>query len=112
MRLGRRTAALLVTLACLGTVGLGQAQAENLVLPNWPQLLPANPYTPSGTVPLGWDACKNGQPSCPGNVIKEMTDRWQPLDTSCDHRAVFALTYLRTTQEFARTINDAPGTFS
>lgn len=111
---GRRRFALLVSLACLGTatVGAGQAQASNLVLPNWPQLLPANPYVPSGTVPLGWDVCKKGQPSCPGNVIREMTDRWQPLDASCDHRAVFALTYLRTTQEFARTINGEPGTFS
>jgi Family of unknown function (DUF5995) len=93
-------------------VGAGQAQADNLVLPNWPQLLPANPFTPSGTVPLGWDACRNGQPSCPGSVIRQMTDRWQPLDASCDHRAVFALTYLRTTQEFARTIAEEPGTFS
>jgi len=114
MRTGRRKVALLVAVACLGTVtlGLGQARAANLVLPNWPQLLPPNPYTPSGTVPLGWDVCTQGQPSCPQNVIKEMTRRWQPLDTSCDHRAVFALTYLRTTQEFARTINDQPGTFS
>jgi Family of unknown function (DUF5995) len=104
----------LLVVACLATtaLGAGQARAENLVLPNWPQLLPANPYTPSGTVPLGWDVCKNGQPSCPANVIKEMTDRWQPLDASCDHRAVFALTYLRTTQEFARTISQEPGTFS
>ncbi len=112
MRKGRGTFALLVTLVCLGTAGLGQARAENLTLPNWPQLLPANPYTPSGTVPLGWDVCKNGQPSCPQNVIREMTDRWQPLDASCNHEAVFALTYLRTTQEFARTIGDAPDTFS
>ena len=94
------------------TAGLAQARAANLVLPNWPQLVPANPYTPSGTVPLGWDVCKNGQPSCPAAVINEMTDRWRPLDASCDHRAVFALTYLRTTEEFARTINDEPGTFS
>jgi len=42
----------------VGTIGVGQARAENLVLPNWPQLLPANPYTPSGTDPLGWDVCK------------------------------------------------------
>ncbi len=109
---GRRTFALLATVACLLGVGAGSARAENLVLPNWPELLPANPYTPAGTVPLGWDVCKNGQPSCPPAVINEMYSRWQPLDASCDHRAVFALTYLRTTEEFARTIHDAPGTFS
>jgi hypothetical protein len=99
-------------LVTVGTIGVSQARAENLVMPNWPELLPANPYTPSGTDPLGWDVCKNGQPSCPGNVIREMINRWEPLDASCDHRAVFALTYLRTTQEFARTITDEPGTFS
>jgi hypothetical protein len=41
-----------------------------------------------------------------------MYRRWRPLDASCDHRAVFALTYLRTTEEFARTINQEPDTFS
>jgi hypothetical protein len=112
MRVGRGKFALLVTLVCLGTAGVGEAQAENLTLPNWPQLLPANPFTPSGTVPLGWDVCAQGQPSCPDTVIKEMTRRWEPLDASCNHEAVFALTYLRTTQEFARTLTDAPDTFS
>ncbi|HEX3562950.1 MAG TPA: DUF5995 family protein [Solirubrobacterales bacterium] len=110
--MGRGKFALLVTLVCLGTAGVGQAQAENLVLPNWPELLPANPFTPSGTVPLGWDVCAQGPSSCPDTVIKEMTRRWEPLDASCNHEAVFALTYLRTTQEFARTLNDAPDTFS
>src|SRR5262249_24756551 len=69
---GRRTLALLATVVCVGAGGVGQAQAANLVLPNWPQLLPANPFTPSGTVPLGWDVCKSGKPSCPGKVIDEM----------------------------------------
>jgi hypothetical protein len=109
---GRRTLAVVATLVCVATAGVGQARAENLVAPNWPELLPPNPYTPSGTVSLGWDVCKNGQPSCPATVIRQMYDRWQPLDASCDHRAVFALTYLRTTEEFARTITDEPGTFS
>jgi hypothetical protein len=109
---GRAKAALVTLLVALGTLGLGQARAENLVMPNWPELLPANPYTPAGTDPLPWDVCKQGQPSCPSNVIKEMINRWEPLDASCDHRAVFALTYLRTTQEFARTISEAPDTFS
>ncbi len=41
-----------------------------------------------------------------------MYARWRPLDESCDHRAVFALTYLRTTEEFARTVQSDPGFFS
>jgi uncharacterized protein DUF5995 len=112
MRRGRGTTALVAVLVALGTLGLGTARASNLILPNWPELLPANPYTPSGTDPLPFDVCKNGQPSCPPSVIREMINRWEPLDASCDHRAVFALTYLRTTQEFARTLNDDPTFFS
>ena len=40
-----------------------------------------------------------------------MQERWRPLDASCDHRAVFALTYLRTTQEFFRTVKSRRGFF-
>ncbi len=82
-----------------------------MVIPNWPELVPDVPETP-GTVPLGWDVCPKGKMSCPRRVIDEMIDRWRPLDRSCDHDAVFALTYLRTTQEFFRTVRDQPGTFS
>jgi hypothetical protein len=32
-----------------------------------------------------------------------MNRRWAPLDTSCDHEAVFSLAYLRTTQKYAET---------
>jgi hypothetical protein len=41
-----------------------------------------------------------------------MKRRWRPLDRSCDHRAVFALTYLRTTQEFLRTVTADPRFFA
>jgi hypothetical protein len=87
------------------------ARAENVALPNWPSALPATPGTPAGTVPLGWDACPKGKTSCVRAVIREMTGRWRPLDESCDHRAVFALTYLRTTEEFLRTIEGDPAFF-
>lgn len=111
---GRAKVALLAAVACLGTAIIcpGQAGAYTLPEPNWPALLPANPYTPAGTLSPGWDVCKNGAPSCPNKVIDEMTDRWQPLDASCSHSALFALTYLRTTQEFARTVQKDPGTFT
>jgi hypothetical protein len=111
MRRGRATVALVAVLAAFGTLGLGQARAENLVLPNWPELIPDVPETP-GTVPLGWDVCPKGQTSCPPRVIREMYQRWEPLDQSCNHEAVFALTYLRTTEEFNRTITQDPGFFS
>jgi Family of unknown function (DUF5995) len=112
VRLRKGTSAIVTVLIAMGTLGLGQARAENVVIPNWPALLPDLPYTPSGTVPLGWDVCPKGKMNCPPQVIDEMIDRWQPLDQSCDHRAVFALTYLRTTQEFFRTVSEEPETFS
>ena len=96
--------------AALAASAVAPAAAENVVLPNWPSALPPA-GAPASTVPLGWDACPKGRVSCVRAVIREMTTRWQPLDQSCDHRAVFALTYLRTTEEFLRTIEADPGFF-
>jgi hypothetical protein len=33
-----------------------------------------------------------------------MTKRFDPLASSCDHNAIFALTYLRVTEEYQRTV--------
>lgn len=55
---------------------------------------------------LSFDRCRSGSFSCPPAVIAEMYRRWRPLDRKCDHRAVFALTYLRTTEEFWRTVKN------
>jgi hypothetical protein len=63
-------------------------------------------------VPLDFDVCPEGGLECPAAVIEEMTQRWEPLDAACDHRAVFALTYLRTTEEFFRTVQSDPTFFS
>jgi hypothetical protein len=80
-------------------------------LPNWPTLLPPRPGDPD-RLRLTFDVCPTGDRGCPAKVIKEMYDRWRPLDRKCDHRAVFALTYLRTTEEFARTVKRDPDFFS
>ena len=39
-------------------------------------------------------------------VIREMQRRFDPLAESCDHASIFALAYLRTTEEYRRTIED------
>jgi hypothetical protein len=54
--------------------------------------------------PTRSDACRRGAPACVDRVIAEMERRWRPLDRACDHRAPFALLYLRTTQEFKRSL--------
>lgn len=105
----------LVAAAALGLALFAPASslaATTHLIPNWPELLPPWPGTPSGTVPLDFDVCPGGDASCPGEVIDEMYERWEPLDASCDHEAVFGLTYLRTTEEFQRTIDNDPAFFS
>jgi hypothetical protein len=52
--------------------------------------MPYRPYTGS--------VCATGDPQCIVDVIAEMKDRLAPLAASCDHDAVFALAYLRVTE--------------
>ena len=51
---------------------------------------PYRPYTGS--------ICPTGDPQCIVDVIAQMKDRLAPLAVSCDHDAVFALAYLRVTE--------------
>jgi hypothetical protein len=60
-------------------------------------------------VPEASNLCASGQLGCVDSVIAEMTARFNPLASSCSHNAVFALTYLRTTEEYRRSVAD--GTF-
>ena len=66
------------------------------VLP--PRDVPANPEPaePCGADPVA--ACVDG-------VIADMIENWKPLDAACDARAVFALTYLITTEAFRETLD-------
>lgn len=111
----RRARRALALVAVLGSTLVAAPAAPAAVthwIPNLPLLLPANPTTPSGTLSPGFDVCASGASSCPDDVIDEMYSRWGPLDASCDHGAVFALTYLRTTEEFRRTVQGDPAFFS
>ena len=112
--MSRRCARTLVLALCAVGVLLvpASAQANKIPVPVWEGALPPLPKDSSGTLPLGFDVCPDGSLDCPPKVIDEMTQRWQPLDASCDHRAVFALTYLRTTEEFYRTVSTDPTFFS
>lgn len=111
-RRARRALGLVAVLGGMLVAAPAAPAAVTHWVPNLPLLLPANPSTPSGTIDPGFDVCAAGASSCPGDVIDEMYGRWGPLDASCDHDAVFALTYLRTTEEFRRTEQGDPGFFS
>jgi hypothetical protein len=110
LTLRRSLAAIAVTAAlALPSAASGQGAAD---IPNWPELLPPNPGNSADVVFPGFDICPGGETSCPEAVILEMYERWRPLSQDCDHRAVFALTYLRTTEEYFRTVSADPGFFA
>lgn len=50
--------------------------------------------------------CERGVPKCVVFVIREMQRRYKPLAKQCDHDAIFALNYLRTTQVFLQTLEE------
>jgi hypothetical protein len=76
----------------------------------WAELLPPRPVS-AEVQPGPQPACRTPTLACVRGVVREMTRRWRPLDRSCDHRAVFALTYLRTTEEFLATLRREPDFF-
>src|SRR4051812_22333041 len=69
----------------------------------WTQLLPGltTQYAPSSE-----NDCVAGRTRCVDAVIREMRRRFDPLAQACEHDSIFALAYLRTTQEYRRTIED------
>lgn len=49
--------------------------------------------------------CRQGAIECVSRVIREMTHRFDALARRCDHDAVFALVYLRTTEVYRDTVD-------
>jgi hypothetical protein len=95
----------MVTLV-LALVGPGLAGADHPLgnIP-WSTLLPANPGVTAPAdpaIPCG----EHPTTVCVDQVIEDMVVNWEPWDASCDPRAVFALTYLLTTEAFRETIED------
>jgi hypothetical protein len=81
----------------------GSAQADDPPYVGWSQLLPGltTQYDPSSE-----NDCVAGRTHCVDAVIREMQRRFDPLAQACDHDSIFALAYLRTTEEYRRTIED------
>lgn len=89
-------AALVLTLALPAV-----AAAEDAPFVGWSALLPglSLPYDPTGP-----DDCSAGRVQCVDKTIREMTRRFDAFASSCDHNAIFSLTYLRVTEEYRRTV--------
>jgi Family of unknown function (DUF5995) len=79
------------------------ARAQDPAFVGWTDLLPGltTQYEPDSD-----NDCAAGRTRCIDAVIREMKRRFDRLAAACDHDAVFSLTYLRTTEEYRRTIDD------
>lgn len=94
-----------LALALMGPVG--SALAESPFIP-WSAILPGltTTYEPSSA-----NVCQSGQLACVDAVVAEMKARFDALDATCDHATLFALTYLRTTEQYKAAAVE-PGFFS
>src|SRR5688572_30691260 len=107
--MGRRAMLMVATAALAGllmaAVPAGAEEGDPPFVP-WSVMLPS--FT-TGYEPSSANDCTSGRLRCVDAVIREMDRRFRPLATSCDHDAMFSLTYLRTTEEYRRAVDD--GTF-
>jgi hypothetical protein len=99
----RRPIAALVALV-IALASPAAAVGEDAPFVGWSALLPglSFPYDPAGT-----DDCTAGRVQCVDKTIREMTQRLDGFAASCDHNAIFSLTYLRVTEEYRRTVEGA-----
>jgi hypothetical protein len=95
----KRLGALAVVIVALASPAAGAADDAPFV--GWTALLPALslPYDPNDP-----DDCIAGRVQCVDKTIRDMTRRLDPLASSCDHNAIFSLTYLRVTEEYRSTV--------
>lgn len=97
-------AALAITLALCGPAVPAQAGTEpDPPFVGWTATLPpmASQFDPSSS-----DDCAAGRITCVARTIRDMERRFDPLAGACDHSAVFALAYLRTTQTYEQTARE------
>jgi hypothetical protein len=109
IRRARTAGALLVVGVALACSGTASAQSE--LSPNlpWPSLLP--PMEVPNTVQPGPVAyCRQATIACVDETIVRMRALRRRL--GCDHRAIFATTYLLLTEEIRKTVVGEPHFFS
>jgi Family of unknown function (DUF5995) len=103
MQLGSRLRLALLVLVLVALALPVRAVAEDPPFVGWSSLLPGLSLPYDVTSP---DDCIAGRVQCVDKTVRQMTNRFDPLASSCNHNAIFALTYLRVTQEYRRTVQD------
>lgn len=98
---GAALAAILAVASLAAGQPAGASDYEDPFFLNWPTYLSssATTYTASAE-----NDCQNGNLRCVDRVIREMTKRYNAL--GCDHDSTFAFTYLLTTEEYRRAVED------
>lgn len=84
------------------------ATADEPAFVPWSELVPS--FT-TGYDPSSANDCTSGHVRCVRSVIREMTRRFDPLAEACNHNSMFALTYLRTTEQYLESAT-SPGFFT
>src|SRR5918996_1720293 len=103
---GRARLASLVAIVVGAFSCAAPALADSLLVPNtnWTALLPPLPGTPNQPQPGPVPYCETPAVDCIDTEIERMTELRDRL--GCDHRAVFATTYLGLTKEIRRFVDD------
>jgi Family of unknown function (DUF5995) len=96
----RSSAVVVGALVAAAALSASPATADEPLFIPWSEQLPS--FT-VGFDPTSENDCKSGRIQCVDSVIREMERRYDPLLDVCDHNSMFALTYLRTTQEYRRS---------
>ena len=99
MKLKRRR--LVAVVAAVAFALPAAAAAEDAPFVGWSALLPGLSFQYDPASP---DDCSAGRIQCVDKTIREMTRRSDALASTCDHNAIFSLTYLRVTEDYRRTI--------
>jgi Family of unknown function (DUF5995) len=104
-----RLAALIAIVVGAIACGSAPALADSLLVPNtnWTALLPPLSGTPNQPQPGPVPNCETPSIDCIDTEIERMTELRDRL--GCDHRAVFATTYLELTKEIRRFVESDPG---
>ena len=105
-RMGRRSVAIAV-LAGLAAAAPSHASSDPANFP-WETLLPAMPSS-AAVQPHAVPYCRKAVVGCIDTEIRRMRLLQQTL--GCDHRAVFATTYLELTRQLRRTLRAQPHFF-
>jgi len=98
----------LALLSCLLVIAFPAASQAEGTFVDWTSFLPA---TASQYDPTASDDCTGGRIQCVDKVIREMTRDFDRLAAACDHNVIFSLAYLRTTEEYKRSVL-TPGFYS